>query len=194
MTALPKHPHHHHPPGASSWEFHTPARRHFLSGCGSKPWPQEDLVLVERPGYLLGGLVLLSWVQLQEDKEESWTERVGVQVPGSILSDALCVCAYIPYTSHSNCPSCGAGQNGWDRAQGLALDIGQDGAGSPGDAPGGCKALWAESGRHPAPQRLLPTWHQAPMVHRDSHALRSSEAMLGPSRENALPGSLPIAP
>ena len=156
-------------------------------------WPWEDSALTGRTTYLLGGLVLLSWVQLQRRRRRAGLRGWVCRYQGaSSLARRVCVCtcADIPDTSHPKCPSCGAGQGGQEGAQGH----GQDSAGSPGDAPRGCRALQAEAGGHPAPQKLLPTWHQAPRLCTDSLALRSSTAMLGPSRENAYPSSLPISP
>ena len=141
----------HHDPAASSWEFHTPTRSPFPPAVGHSPASggpcagREDRLPARGVGaVVLGGAA--------EEEEESWAEQMGVQPPGTLLRHATFVCAHVranptpPSTSHPDRPSRWAARGGWGSAQGLALGIGQDGAGSPGDAPGGCRALGAEAG------------------------------------------------
>lgn len=184
MTALPSLPPHRYP-GASSWEFHSPARSPFPPAVGHSLAPRRPSAGGE-DGLPAGGVGAAVLGASAEEEKESWAERVGVQVPGSLLSDTpcVCVCAHVhvqtslPHPTQIAPP---ARLVSMARKERRAQS--RDRAGSPGDAPGGCRALRAEAGGHPAPQKLLPTRQKALLLCRDGLALRSSGAMMAANGE-----------
>ena len=81
-------------PDASSWDFHTLASSPFPLAVGHSLAPRRPSAGGEDrlPARGVGAAVLGA---AAEEEKESWAQRVGVRVPGSLLSDTPCVCVCV---------------------------------------------------------------------------------------------------